>query len=229
MKTTCIFVAILVITGLATQSLRSQESETPKELGINVGGFSHFPANKNFMTDYKSMVYVAPYVRAGNHEFMAGLLYPLSTYGIYYTDKMLKPMPGFIAGYKFYVFNVYGRENMFIHYNFEYLRYKLTQDDLHVWNGTPNTITETDMYINNVIGLGYNVFFDMNARFGLFYTLDYVISQGGFRLATDEPVPSYILPMVNSGTFVTKYFWNNLSNQIGFLFRLTPIKKKVTG
>gem|GEM_PF-2491529 len=34
---------------------------------------------------------------------------------------MIRTRLGAIAGYKFYIFNVYGRENLFVHYSFQYL------------------------------------------------------------------------------------------------------------
>jgi hypothetical protein len=73
------------------------------------------------------------------------------------------------------------------------------------------------MYINNVIGLGYNLFFDMDERFGLYYILDYVISQAGYRVGT---------PDANDDSWTTQYIWNNLSTHFGLSFKVTSIKKK---
>jgi hypothetical protein len=197
--------------------LFSQSYEISKEFGITTGGFSNFPANEHYLTDYTSMVYVAPYIRAGKHEFSAGLLLPLAADGLYFTDKKLSPRLGAIAGYKYYVFNEYGRENMFIHYSFEYLRYSGTSDYQYIWAFDPVKITEKDMFINNVIGVGYNVFFDMNARFGLYYILDYVISQGGYKISGEGTKMS---------SWATTYIWNNLSNQVGLIFKITSLNKK---
>ena len=73
------------------------------------------------------------------------------------------------------------------------------------------------MYINNVIGLGYNLYFDTEGRFGLYYTLDYLISQTGYKLAG---------PGSNTNSWTTQYVWNNLSTHIGLIFKLTSLKKK---
>jgi hypothetical protein len=69
-----------------------------------------------------------------------------------------------------------------------------------------------------VIGLGYNLFFDINRRFGLYYTLDYVISQTGYKL----DAPSY-----TDNTWTTRYIWNNLSTHVGLSFKITSLKKTV--
>lgn len=76
---------------------------------------------------------------------------------------------------------------------------------------------ETDMYINNVIGLDYNLFFDSDARFGLFYTLDYVISQTSYKTGA---------PNTNNKTWTPQFAWNNLSTNIGLLFKLASLNKK---
>jgi hypothetical protein len=195
----------------------SQTDPNTQEFGIAAGGFSNFPANQHYLTDYVSMFYAAPYIRTGQHEFFAGVLYPLATKGIYFSSDNISPRPGFIAGYKFYVFNIYGRENMFIHYSFEYIRFKGDYDINFSGNNQTYHWTETDMYINNVIGLGYNLFFDMDRRFGLYYTLDYLVSQTGYRLVSQG---------YNNKSWFTQYVWNNLSNNFGVFFKLTPLKKK---
>jgi hypothetical protein len=201
----------LLIMGTAlmvvTENVFSQ-SETPyKEFGIDAGGFTNFPANQNYMTDGMGILYVAPYVRAGRHEFSAGFLYPVKHKGLYFSSDDLDPRLGAIAGYKFYVFDPQGRENLFVHYSFEYVRFQ----------GMPTDVTETDMYINNAIGLGYNVFFDTKARFGLYYLLDYVITQTGYQLDG---------PGAEGGSWTTRHVWNNLSTHFGLSFKLTEIKKK---
>jgi len=81
----------------------------------------------------------------------------------------------------------------------------------------PYNWNEKDMYINNVIGLGYNLYFDTEGRFGLYYTLDYVISQTGYKLSSAG---------YNNNSWSTNYIWNNLSTHIGLVFKLTSLKKK---
>jgi hypothetical protein len=198
--------------------LFSQSTVDMQEFGITTGGFSNFPANQHYLTDYMSAIYLAPYIRTGKHEFSAGILYPLKTQALNFNDNKINPCIGAIASYKFYVFNVYGRENMFIHYSFEYMRYKGSYDTYNGDNKEPYHWTEKDMYINNVIGLGYNLFFDINGRFGFYYILDYVISQSGYKLSNQD---------VTDNSWTTNYIWNNLSNQVGFLFKLTSLKKKI--
>jgi hypothetical protein len=193
-----------------------QSTPTMQEFGITTGTFSNFPANQNYFKDAITVFYAAPYVRVGKHEFSAGVVYPLSTEGLNFSDYNVKPRLGATAGYKFYIFNVYGVENLFIHYSFQYLRFKGHYD---VYDKSNNQIfpwDETDMYINNVIGLGYNVFFDVHGRFGFYYILDYVIAQTSYKLDT---------PGVNSGPWSTQYIWNNLSTNIGFIFKITSLKK----
>ena len=214
------FITILLTSVLITvfqTEVFSQTEPIPQEFGIAAGGLTNFPANKNYLTDYIGMFYAAPYIRTGQHEFFAGLLYPLTTKGLYFSSDNISPRPGFIAGYKIFVFNIYGRENMFIHYSFEYIRFKGDYDQTFSINNQTYHWTETDMYINNVIGLGYNLFFDMDRRFGLYYTLDYLVSQTGGRLVTQG---------YNNKVWFTQYVWNNLSNNFGFFFKLTPLNKK---
>jgi hypothetical protein len=77
--------------------------------------------------------------------------------------------------------------------------------------------TEKDMYINNIIGLGYSLYFDNQERFGFYYILDYVISQAGYQVSANG---------TRKTPWMTQYIWNNLSNQVGFTFRLKSFGKK---
>ena len=108
-------------------------------------------------------------------------------------------------------------ENLFVHCNFQYLRFAGYWDKYYIGNNQTYRLTETDTYINNLIGLGYNLFFDTNERFGFYYTLDYVISQTGYKLGS---------PGFNDNSWTTQYIWNNLSTNFGFIFKLTSLKKK---
>ncbi|MEI7982545.1 MAG: hypothetical protein WCI71_12905 [Bacteroidota bacterium] len=195
--------------------LFSQSGPGVQEFGLNAGAFTNFPANQNYLKDNMSVFYVAPYLRMGQHEFSAGLLYPVKAQSMIFTEEKINPRLGAVAGYKFYVFDAEGRENLFIHYSFQYLRFSGSYDK-DFSTDHPVHITETDMYINNVIGLGYNLFFDMNARFGLYYTLDYVISQTSIRLGAKD----------SQNYWTTQYVWNNISTNIGFIFKITSLKKK---
>jgi hypothetical protein len=216
MKRSFSFVLPLMIILISSHELFPQSPADMQEFGITTGGFSNFPANKNYLKDYMSVVYLAPYIRTGNHEFSLGISYPLAYPGLYFDSHNLKPYPGAIINYKFYIFNVYGRENMFIHYSFEYLRFNGSVDTTYASGATENW-KETDTYINNVIGLGYNLFLDTEGRFGFYYILDYLISQGSYKLG----VPGSV-----NHPWTTEYIWNNLSNQFGFIFKITSLKKK---
>jgi hypothetical protein len=198
--------------------LFSQSSDISKEFGVSVGEFTNFPCNKNYKKNDMTVFYVSPYVRAGRHEFSAGIVYELKYTALNFSDHKLAPCSGAIAGYKFYIFNPDGRENLFIHYAFQYLRFR-DNLDITFSDGSKQPWSEKDTYINNVIGVGYNVYFDTNERFGFFYTLDYVISQTGDKLAG----PGY-----TNDSWTTRYVWNNLSTHLGFTFKLTPLKKKTS-
>ncbi|MGA3014618.1 MAG: hypothetical protein ABSD71_11380 [Bacteroidales bacterium] len=199
-----------------SSQLFPQSGDISKELGVSVGEFTNFPCNKNYRKDDMTVFYVSPYVRAGRHEFSAGIVYELKYDALNFSDHKLAPCSGAIAGYKFYIFKPDGIENLFIHYAFQYLRFR-DNLDITFSDGSTQPWTEKDTYINNVIGLGYNVYFDSNERFGFFYTLDYVISQTGDQLAG----PGY-----TNNSWTTRYVWNNLSTHLGFTFKLTPLKKK---
>lgn len=196
--------------------LFSQSDCEIQEFGIITGALTNFPANQNYLKENITVFYLTPYVRTGKHEFSAGIVYPLSTQGLYFNDNNINPRLGAMAGYKFYIFNVLGRENLFVHYSFQYLRFG-GNFDTHILNNQPYHWTETDMCINNVIGLGYNLFFDYNERFGFYYTLDYVISQTGYKLSSSD---------VNNNSWATQYFWNHLSTNFGFIFKLGSLTKK---
>ncbi|HTX88231.1 MAG TPA: hypothetical protein VMC08_04520 [Bacteroidales bacterium] len=197
--------------------LPAQSASDMQEFGIMAGSYSNFPANKDYLNKSMTVFYVAPYVRVGKHEFSLGMQYPLQTDALFYSSEHITPQPGFLAGYRFYIFNVFGRENLFVHYAFQYLRFRGEYDNLNMGINEPANWTEKDMYINNVIGLGYNVFFDMNGRFGFFYTLDYVISQRGYNITA----PGY-----EDDSWTTRYIWNNLSTNLGFSFKICSLKKK---
>jgi hypothetical protein len=219
MKKTIRILPVVLFVILISYKLFSQADPVNQELGITVGGLTNFPANSNNLKDDINMLYVAPYVRVGQHEFSAGVVYPLTAHALYFNENnnTISPRPGAIARYKFYLWNAAFRENLFVHYSFQYLRFKGDYDVTYLGSPQPPRWTEKDMYINNVIGIGYNVFFDTDARFGLYYTLDYVISQRGFHTG----------PPDNTGdTWVTSYVWNNLSTHIGFSFKLTSLNKK---
>lgn len=217
MKTLIISVLTAALFLTAPIRLFSQPDPIKQDFGISVGGFTNFPANQHYLTDYKSALYVSPYIQVGRHEFSAGLLYPMQAGNLHFSDYKIDPRPGFILAYKFYVFDPYGRENLFIHYSLQYMRYKGGYD-IPSSSGIPaDHYTETDMYINNVIGLGYNLYFDMDNRFGLFYTLDYIISQTSYQLTSSTS---------DNNTWYTGYVWNNLSTHIGLIFKLAPLKKK---
>jgi len=202
---------------LYSQDLFSQSSSGIQEFGIDAGALTNFPANQDYQKKNMSMLYLSPYVRTGRHEFSAGLIYPLTTHGLVFNDQNINPRLGATAGYKFYIFNVLGRENLFVHYMFQYLRFKGNYDTYYSWSPEPYHWTETDMYINNVIGFGYNLFFDAGERFGFYYTLDYVISQAGYRLGA---------PASTGNIWYTQYIWNKLSTNVGFSFKITSLKKK---
>jgi len=212
--------AILLIIQLSviiSNKLFSQSNADMQEFGITTGAFTNFPANQNYLKEDINVFYITPYLRTGKHEFSAGIIYPLRTHGLYFNDNNINPRLGAIAGYKFYIFNVYGRENMFVHYSFQYLRFMGYYDKYYSLGNQPVRWTETDTYINNVIGLGYNLFFDTNERFGFYYILDYVISQTGYKLCA---------PGFNNNSWTTQYIWNNVSTHFGFIFKLTSLKKK---
>ena len=214
-------VAITLTAGLlfmTSHNVFPQSGDQMHEFGINIGGYTNFPANQHYLTENINVIYVTPYIRVGQHEFSAGLEIPLTTQGLFFNDNNISPRLGAIAGYKFYIFNVFGRENMFIHYSFQYLRFKGEFEKTPNQNTQPGQITETDMYINNVIGLGYNLFFDTEERFGLFYTLDYIISQTAYRLSSSG---------TGSSSWTTSYVWNNVSTNFGLIFKITSLKKKV--
>ena len=211
------FLITAVFMFAASHKLFSQSDPIKQDFGIAAGGFTNFPANKNYLKENISAFYAAPYFQVGRHEFSLGILYPLSTTALNFNENNINPCAGAIASYKFYVFNPYYRENLFIHYSFQYLRFKGVYDVSSTTGYQPGQWTETDMYINNLIGLGYNLYFDTEGRFGFYYILDYVISQQGYKLSG---------PGSNSSKWVTQYIWNNLSSHFGFTFKLTSLKKK---
>ncbi len=195
--------------------LYPQDEPVAKEFGLTTGGFTNFPLTKDYLDDNMGAFYLAPYLRAGRHEFSAGLVIPLATNGLFFNEDKFSPRPGAIASYKFYIFNALARENLFIHYAFQYLGYKGSYN-MPYFSPEPVPWTETDIYFNNVIGLGYNLFFDVNERFGFYYILDYVVSQNGYKLENQQLTdPSWVMNTV----------WNNLSSQVGFSFKLTSLGK----
>lgn len=202
---------------ILSHKLCSQSYPDIQELGVTAGAFTNFPANQNYLKENIGVFYVAPYVRTGKHEFSVGLVCPLKTHALYFSDNQVNPRIGAVAGYKFYLFDMYGRENMFIHYSFQYLRFKGVYDNYFSGSNQSVQMTEINTYINNIFGLGYNLFFDTNERFGFFYTLDYVISQTGYKIGT---------PNSSQESWATQYVWNNICTNVGFSFKLTSLKKK---
>lgn len=188
-----------------------------QEFGITAGAFTNFPANRDFLPKNINVFYIAPYIRTGKHEFTAGVVYPLNTNSLFNNSNSIYSCPGAIAGYKYYIFNMYNNENIYLHYSFQYLRFKENYDVYPFSSTYPNPWTEKDNYINNVFGIGYMLFFDKDQRFSFYYNLDYVISQTGYKVE---------FPGAINDTWKTKYIWNNLSTHVGFSFKLTSLKKK---
>ncbi len=211
-----IFILSLAVSLISSPALFAQLTPGVGEFGIDAGHFANFPATRDYLKNISSVLYIAPYIRTGKHEFFAGLAYPLSTTALYFSENNVYPKPGAVAGYKFYIFDVLGVENLFIHYTFQYLRYSGSHDQYYTGVTQPYNWKETDTYINNVIGLGYNVFLDKYERFGFFYTLDYVISQTSYKLAGQG---------YSDNSWSMNYVWHNLSTNLGFSFKLTPLKK----
>lgn len=202
-----IAVSLLLIT---TNSF-SQSTSLTREFGLTVGGFTNFPANQHFLDDNIKVISLAPYVTVGKHQFYAGILYPLNANGLYSGAK-LNSRPGATAGYTYYIFNKAGRENMYVNYSFQYLRFKgpfVTPFDLE--------LNEKNTYINNVFSLGYVVYFDSQQRFGMYYSLGYVISQGGYQEYLTE----------NNYHWTTRFAWNHINTNVGFSFKLKQFDKKV--
>ena len=203
---------------MITEKMFSQSNADMREFGISFGSFTNFPANQNYLKKDISVIYLTPYVRLGKSEISAGVLYPIPAKGLFFSDNNLDSRLGGTASYKFYIFNVYGRENLFVHYAFQYIKFVGNVDGYYSGSTEMYHMTETDTYINNVIGLGYNVFFDMNGRFGFFYTLDYVIYNTNYKVTNNT------VPMDPASS--TQNVWNNLSTNIGFLIKITSLKRK---
>jgi hypothetical protein len=195
----------------------AQSDAVAPELGIDVGTFTNFPLNQDYLSRNITTFYLAPYVRTGQHEFSAGFVYPTQSYALFGSENKLDPCMGAVASYKYYIFNAAGRENLYVHYGFQYLRLKGSYDTYFTGSTEPVHWDETDMYINNVVGFGYNLFFDTDARFGLFYSLDYVIAQTSYNTGSQNS---------GSKTWTTQFVWNNMSTNLGLLFKLTSFKKK---
>ncbi len=204
-------IASLVIIILSTGNIYAQ---APAEFGLTTGGFTNFPANQDYLKRNIKALYIAPYVRTGNHEFSAGISVPLRAHSLWYDNEYINPSIGARASYKFYFFKLDERENLFIHYTFQYLR--LAVDFENELGDEIYKIHETDSYINNTIGIGYNLYFDSKKRFSLYYTLDYIISQAGYRLGQAG----------NNDLWTMHYIWNNLSTHVGLSFKLVSLDKK---
>ena len=196
----------------------SQTNSDMREFGISFGSFTNFPANQNYLKNDISVIYLTPYIRLGKSEISAGVLYPVATKGLFFNNTNINSRMGATAGYKFYLFNVYGRENLFVHYSFQYIRFMGNFNGY--FNGSTEMyhMTETDTYINNVIGLGYNLFFDTQGRFGFFYTLDYMISNTNYNVTNSTVLMDPVK--------LNQNVWNSLSTNFGFLFKITSLKKK---
>jgi hypothetical protein len=203
------FLTVILIIAFAGQAF--PQKDTTGELGITFGGFTNFPANKDYLNKNHSAFYLAPAYRIGKHEFTLGISIPLNTDALFQTDSTIKSRPGFIAGYRFYFADIYGQEKFFIHYNFQYLRYSRDYEVLVMPKSTEAGWTEKDMYINNIIGLGYYLYLGSKNQCGFYYVLDYVISQRSYHVKG---------PFLEGHTWISEFVWNNLSTGLGFYIKL---------
>jgi hypothetical protein len=208
------FLGTILILSISS-GLFSQSTALNREFGLTVGGFTNFPCNKHYLDDNIKVISLAPYIIVGKHEFYAGIIYPLRAYGLFNGIK-LNSRPGALAGYKFYIFNKAGRENMYVNYSFQFLRFKGPYNTGPI----PYTFIEKDYYMNNVFSLGYMVYFDSQQRFGMYYSLGYVISQGGYVEYTKIINPTTHIP------WSTEFILNNINTNVGFSFKLKSFDKK---
>jgi len=213
-KSILLFLTAILIFSVTSNSFSQSEGLT-REFGLTAGAFTNFPCNKDYLNNNIKIFHLAPYVRIGRHEFYAGIVYPLNAKGLY-SNENLDSRPGAFGGYKFYVFNPAGRENMYVNYAFQYLRFKGLWDN----NPNPDNIVERNYYINNVFSLGYVVYFDTQQRFGMYYSLGYVISEGGYQTyaSTIKTNPQRL--------WLTKFSWNHINTNVGLSFKLKCFDKK---
>jgi hypothetical protein len=184
---------------LTSSGLFSQSDTVRKQLGINTGIFFNYSFTENITI---GGAYLDLYKRIGKHEYYGGLIYQSKPKGEL-TEGELKPRFGIIAGYKFYFYKFPHRENIFLHYTFQYLsfigRYPKYSHGSYIGDYTQN-----DDFINNIIGLGFTVFFNKKQRFGFYYSFGYIISKhiaGGFN-------------------------WSFINSNFGFNFKLTNLKTR---
>jgi hypothetical protein len=216
MKNKIRFSLLAVILLIISISSFSQSTSLTREFGLTVGGFTNFPTNQHYIDDNIKVLSLAPYITVGKHQFYAGILYPLRANGLY-SDKKIYSRPGATAGYTFYVFNKAGRENMYVNYSFQYFKFTGNFDA----GPSPYTFIEKDIYINNVFSLGYVVYFDTQQRFGMYYSLGYVISQRGYQ---EHP---NTVDLKNPSAWWTEFSWNHFNTNFGFSFKLKQFDKKV--
>jgi hypothetical protein len=209
-KSILLFLTAILIFSV-TSNLFSQSSDLHREFGLTTGAFTNFPCNKDYLNDNIKVINLAPYMRLGKHEIYAGAVYALKAKGIFSASN-LNSHSGAFAGYKFYIFNPAGRENMYVNYAFQFLSFK----GFDIPNLPDGRTIEKNDYINNVFSLGYVVYFDTQQRFGLYYTLGYVISLGRYQ--------NFASAFKNSWS--TEYILNNLSTNVGLSFKLKSFDKK---
>jgi hypothetical protein len=186
---------------------------------LNAGAFTDFPCNQYYLKDNIKSISLAPYVRVGKHEFYAGMVCSIKKTNPTSTIKY-DFRPGAFAGYTFYVFNPAGRENMYLNYSFQYLNFKenINFEGSHLYPpNTSYTIKNKTSFINNVFSLGYVVYFDTQQRFGLYYTLGYVVSLNSIYNQSEA---------ISLDERYSRFVWNNLCTNVGLSFKLKSFDKK---
>jgi hypothetical protein len=202
MKKTTVSVIFLIISLTVSPCLFSQKDPLRKQFGISVGAF----INPTFDLEKTGGAYVAFYRRIEKHEFSLGLIYPSHTQGRLSNDD-IKPTFGALAAYKCYLLDPVRRENLFVYYSLHVLRY-CGSYYYYTGSGGIHHAGETDTYINNIAGVGFNVFMDKEQRFSFYYSIGYVISYW----MTEEDQSGFVL--------------NALNSNAGFSFKLAPKGKR---
>jgi hypothetical protein len=150
--------------------------------------------------------YVAPSVRKGRHEFLAGVL--LTRKNIY--KNLSDPSWGPVACYKFYLFNEPQRVNMYLFYGFHYFRQQ--RDYYYGPYMIPVEGTWNEDYFHNVLGTGYQVFLDKNRRLGFYNSLGYTFA---FRREDIQDQEVFVNPL-----------FSYININMGFRCRIATIKGK---
>lgn len=170
------------------QFVHAQSSSGSPALGLKAGFFFNTGGMSLFDQSYFS-VYLAPNFKIKRYEFFGGIIFPLAVPQYDESDEKAKNKIGATAGYRIYLLNPHNRANVIFQYDFQYISYTKTWDDIYrSYTGGGYTVhyTEKDRCYNSLLGVGFMGYFDAYQIAGISAVVSYIFPVVQYSLSSES-------------------------------------------